>query len=149
MEMAYLGDGRFTSAILRAVARGVVVTLVTAARADMLGDLNLATVNRIVRNSGSPAHLTVALLPTMVHTKAVVVDGRYCDFGSANFTPLSHGVYDEMNVFVDDPAFARQVERVIKARTNQVDRVSEGVRFNRFNWFLEWAIVAYQSRRRV
>src|SRR6185503_17099912 len=124
VEMAYLSDRRFTAALARAVQRGVEVSLVTADQADVLANVNRATCDALMRLTGAPGNLTIALVPRMVHSKVVVIDHRFCDIGSANFTPLSHGVYDEINLFVDNAPFARAVEAEI-ARHCEHSRVAE------------------------
>jgi cardiolipin synthase A/B len=147
VEMAYLGDPRFTAALLRAIRRGVDVTLITAARADVLGNLNLATCDTLMRRTGAPQNLTIVLLPRMVHTKMVVVDRRICDIGSANFTPLSHGVYEEINLYADDANFAAALEQVAETHCAEGRVVERRVGYRRLYSQVERAIVAYQSRK--
>ena len=48
--------------------------------------------------------------PTMMHTKAMIVDRAFSMLGSANFDNRSLEMNDEMNVGVSDPAFAARVE---------------------------------------
>ncbi len=114
IAMAYLGDPAATDALCQAVKRGVGVTLLTAARADVGGDLNLFTCAKILRRTGSPENLHLVLHPTMVHGKAIVGDGEWVDLGSTNFTRLSHDGYEELDVFSRDRAFARRVEQTIE-----------------------------------
>ena len=100
-----------------------------------------------MRLTGAPGNLTIALVPRMVHSKVVVIDHRFADVGSANFTRLSHGVYDEINLFVDNPAFARAVEAEIASHCED-SRVAESrLPYRRMVSGLERAIMAYQSRR--
>ena len=47
--------------------------------------------------------------PTMMHTKAVVVDGAWSMFGSANFDNRSLELNDELNVAVSDRDLARRL----------------------------------------
>jgi cardiolipin synthase A/B len=47
--------------------------------------------------------------PTMMHTKAVIVDGVWSTFGSANFDNRSLELNDEMNVVVSDPGLAARL----------------------------------------
>jgi phosphatidylserine/phosphatidylglycerophosphate/cardiolipin synthase-like enzyme len=147
IEMAYLGDPRFTRALENAVHRGVRVKLVTAAKSDVLGDLNRATCDRLLRTTGAPEHLTIVLLPRMVHAKVVVRDGRFSDIGSANFTPLSHGVYDELNVHVDNVNLARELEGAIDEHCDEGEVADGRVRYRRVYSGIERAIVAYQGRK--
>jgi phosphatidylserine/phosphatidylglycerophosphate/cardiolipin synthase-like enzyme len=113
--MAYLGDPEATRAICRAVARGVSVTLLTAARPDVGADLNLFVCAEILRRTGNPDNLRLVLHPRMVHGKAIVGDGEWVDLGSTNFTRLSHATYEELDVFWRDRGFARRVEEAIDA----------------------------------
>jgi cardiolipin synthase A/B len=146
IEMAYLGDKRFTAALLRAVKRGVTVVLITS-RADVLGNLNLRTCNLLLRRTGAPQNLTICILPRVVHSKFVVVDGQWSDIGSANFTPLSHGVYDEINMHVNDVDFALRLEEVALAHCGEGQVVTDRVFYKRFASSVERAVVAYQSRK--
>jgi cardiolipin synthase len=114
IAMAYLGDRAATDALCRAVDRGVTVTLLTAARADVGGDLNLYTCAQILRRTGGSPNLRLILHPTMVHGKAIVGDGAWVDLGSTNFTRLSHDGYQELNLFSRDAALARDVEDAIE-----------------------------------
>src|SRR5215468_6295739 len=147
VEMAYLSDRRFTAALARAVQRGVEVHLVTADQADVLANINRATCDALMRLTGAPDNLTIALVPRMVHSKVVVIDHRFCDIGSANFTPLSHGVYDEINLYVDNEPFARAVEAEIESHCEDSRLVESRLKYRKMVSGLERAIMAYQSRR--
>ncbi|HEX7701452.1 MAG TPA: phosphatidylserine/phosphatidylglycerophosphate/cardiolipin synthase family protein [Kofleriaceae bacterium] len=147
VEMAYLGDNRFTAALSRAVQRGVAVKLVTADHADVLGATNRATCDALMRLTGAPQNLTIVLLPRMVHSKVVVIDHRWSDVGSANFTSLSHGVYDEINLYADSAPFAVALEQEIDSHCVDGLVVDSRLRWRRMYSGLERAIVAYQSRR--
>lgn len=147
VEMAYLGDRRFTAALARAVQRGVHLKLVTADQADVLGATNRATCDMLRRLTGAPENLTIVLLPRMVHSKVVVIDHRWSDVGSANFTALSHGVYDEINLYADSAPFARALEDEIERHCTDGRVVDQKLTWKRAFSGLEAAIVAYQSRR--
>ncbi len=147
VEMAYLGDPRFTAALLRAINKGLQVKLVTAAMADVLGNLNRATCDALLRRTGAPDNLTIVLLPRMVHAKIVVIDGRAVDIGSANFTPLSHGVYEEINLYAVDRAFAQAVEAAVEDHCHEGQVVRGRLGYRRLHSRIERVIVAYQSRK--
>jgi cardiolipin synthase len=147
IEMAYLGDRRFTQALARAVGRGVEVSLVTAARADVLGNVNRATCDTLRRLTGAPDHLRIVHLPRMVHSKVCVIDHRVVDIGSANFTRISHGVYDEINLYADHAGFAVAIEREIERHAAEGVVVDERLRYRRLAIGLERAVMAYQSRK--
>jgi cardiolipin synthase A/B len=147
IEMAYMGDRRYTQALARAVNRGVELTLVTAWQADVLGNLNRATCDALMRLTGAPRNLTIVLLPRMVHSKVVVIDHRWVDVGSANFTPLSHGVYDEINLYADAAPFARAIEAEVARHCEEGRVVEQRVGYRKFYTQVEKAVMAYQSRK--
>src|SRR5262245_10455746 len=147
VEMAYFTDRRFTAALARAVQRGVEVKVVTAELADVLGNINRATCDTLMRLTGAPENLTIVLVPRMVHSKVVVIDHRWSDVGSANFTPLSHGVYDEINLYADCEPFARDLEAEIATHCEDGRVADSRLTYRKMFSGLERAIIAYQSRR--
>ncbi len=147
VEMAYLGDRRYTFAMARAANRGVEVTLVTAARADVLGNVNRATCDMLRKLTGAPPNLRIVLVPRMVHSKAVVIDHHVVDVGSANFTPLSHGVYDEINLYADHATFAQALEAEIARHASEGVLVDDTVGYRRMRSGIEKMIVSWQSRK--
>lgn len=49
--------------------------------------------------------------PTMIHTKALLVDGMWSIVGSTNFDHRSFGINDEINLAIFDPEVAQRLER--------------------------------------
>ena len=147
IAMAYLGDPAATQALCQAVKRGVAVTLLTAARADVGGDLNLFTCAEILRRTGSPENLRLVLHPTMVHGKAIVGDGEWVDLGSTNFSRLSHDGYEELDVFSRDRAFARRVEHAIEQAAASGTRARLPLDYRLWRLGFEVLISAFQTGR--
>jgi cardiolipin synthase len=148
IAMAYMGDRRITDALCDAVSRGVSLTLLTSQRANVIADLNLRTCDELLRRTGAPPHLRIVLSPRMVHGKAIVVDGARVDLGSANFTTLSHGAYEEVNVYCQDARLAREVEDAIALAAREGQAALSRVRYRRIFMLAERAITRYQARRR-
>jgi cardiolipin synthase len=146
IEMAYLGDPACTDAVVDAVKRGVTVTMLTAARANVIGDLNLWTCAEILRRTGSPENLKIFLHPRMVHGKAIVGDGAWVDVGSTNFTPLSHHAYEEVDVFSRDADLARAVEAAIVRDIADARLARLPLAYRPVYAFIEKAISRYHSR---
>jgi cardiolipin synthase len=146
IEMAYLGDRACTDALVAAVNRGVAVTLLTSARADVVGDLNLSTCDQILRRTRNAENLRIVFHPRMVHGKAIVVDGEWVDIGSTNFTPLSHGGYEELDLYCRDPELARRVEAAVEDDIRDGTAARAAVPYRRLYAGIERLIVAYQSR---
>jgi cardiolipin synthase A/B len=147
VEMAYFTDRRFTAALARAVQRGVDVKVVIAESADVLGNINRATCDMLMQLTGAPQNLSIVLVPRMVHSKVVVIDHRWSDVGSANFTPLSHGVYDEINLYADCEPFARALEEEIVSHCDDGFVADSRLSYRKMFSGIERAIIAYQSRR--
>lgn len=147
IAMAYLGDRAATAALCRAVARGVQVTLLTAARADVGGDLNLFSCARLLRRTGNPDNLRLVLHPRMVHGKAIVGDGAWVDLGSTNFTRLSHAGYEELDLFSRDAGFARQVEQAIEREIGTLPAVKLPLGYKMWRLGLETLITSFQTGR--
>lgn len=78
--------------------------------------------------------------PTMIHTKSIVIDGRFAVIGSSNFDARSSQLNEELDVTVDDDGFAQQLERIFAAdlqrakpyTIEQFKRRSLGERFTEF-----------------
>ena len=147
VAMAYFSDRRFAAALARAVQRGVDVKIVIAEAADVLANINRATCDALMRITGAPQNLAIVLVPRMVHSKVVVIDHRWCDVGSAHFTALSHGVYDEINLYADCEPFARALEAEIDSHCLDGRIATSRLTYRKITSSLERAIMAYQSRR--
>lgn len=105
----FLPNWDTTAALATAAARGVDVRLVLPgpmndkrlpywASRRLYGQLLLAGV-RIFEYQ-----------PAMMHAKAMTIDGRWSTLGSTNFDPRSFFLNSELNVSIDDPAFAGEME---------------------------------------
>jgi len=147
IEMAYLGDRACAEALLAAVERGVLVTLLTSERANVLGDLNLRTCHDLLRRTKNAENLRIFLHPRMVHGKAIVVDGLQVDIGSANFTPLSHGAYEEVNLYCQDATFAQAVEEAIEREILDSQPARHPVPHSPVNAWIERVISHRQAAR--
>jgi cardiolipin synthase len=149
IAMAYLGDPAATDALVAAVRRGVRVTLLTAARANVGADLNLHACATLLRRTGAPENLRIVLHPKMVHAKAIVGDGAWATVGSTNFTVLSHGDYEEVDVFCRDRDFARELERAIDREAMAGTPAQLPLAYKPVRLAIEWGVSAYQGRRRA
>ena len=148
IEMAYFGDKACTTALVDAVKRGVFVTVLTAARANIIGDLNLWTCAQLLRRTGSPENLRIVLHPRMVHGKAIVGDGAWVDIGSTNFTSPSHGGYEEVDLFCRDAAFAKRVEDAIEHDIRDGKLAKLPIRYRRPYVVVERMLGSFHGRKK-
>jgi cardiolipin synthase len=149
IAMAYLGDPEPTEALIAAVKRGVKVTLLTAARANVGADINLLTCAQILQRTGNPPNLRLVLHPTMVHAKVLVGDGEWVDLGSTNFTRLSHGGYEEVDVFCRDRIFARRVEQAIEHEVAAGTPAQLPLDYRLWRLAFELGVSAFQGRKKA
>ncbi len=147
IEMAYLGDSRFTNALVRASQRGVQITLVTSANADVLGNVNRATCHWLLQSTQRSNNLRIFLTDTIVHSKFVVIDRMLSDIGSANFTSLSHGVYEEVNLYVVDRSIAEELQAIAQKHCERGVEVRGTLSYKKVSTQIERAVVAFQSRK--
>jgi cardiolipin synthase A/B len=108
----FVPDGVLTDALVRAVKRGVDVSIITAGDADTMLD-------RLVRQA-SQAHFGRVLeagariyeyAPALMHAKTMVVDGLWTSIGSANLDNRSFALNNELNLaFLDKGLAARMAE---------------------------------------
>jgi cardiolipin synthase len=148
IEMAYFGDKACTTALVDAVKRGVFVTVLTAARANIIGDLNLWTCAQLLRRTGSPDNLRIVLHPRMVHGKAIVGDSAWVDIGSTNFTSPSHGGYEEVDLFCRDAGFAKRVEDAIEHDIRDGKAARLPIRYRRSYVAVERMLCSVHGRKK-
>jgi cardiolipin synthase A/B len=148
IEMAYFGDKACTTALVDAVKRGVLVTVLTAARANIIGDLNLWTCAQLLRRTGSPDNLRIVLHPRMVHGKAIVGDSAWVDIGSTNFTSPSHGGYEEVDLFCRDAVFAKRVEDAIEHDIRDGKPAGLPIRYRRSYVAVERMLCSVHGRKK-
>ena len=108
----FVPDGVLTDALVRAVKRGVDVSILTAGDAD-------TTLDRLVRQA-SQAHFGRVLQAgarvyeygsALLHAKTIVVDGQWVTIGSANLDNRSFALNNELNLaFLDKGLAARLTE---------------------------------------
>jgi cardiolipin synthase len=72
--------------------------------------------------------------PTMMHVKAMVVDGRWSVIGSANFDNRSFELNDELTVGVDDPELAAALTSDFEADMTKSQRLDASTWRHRSLW---------------
>lgn len=105
----FMPDRSARAELLRAVRRGVAVTIVTP------GAFNNHPIARLAsrRRYGELIAGGVAIheyQPTMIHAKVLVVDSLWTILGSTNFDNRSFGLNDEVNAALRDAALARRMQ---------------------------------------
>ena len=101
----FLPDRSLAAELIRAVKRGVRVTVLTP------GKWNNHPIARLASRRRYGALLEGGVLiheyqPRMIHAKVLVVDGAWSVIGSTNFDSRSFGLNDEVNVAIVEPRLA-------------------------------------------
>jgi len=110
----------FRHALLRAARRGVSVTLLLQGKVEhALQHFASRALYRSLLGAG--IHI-FEYHRGFLHAKVAVFDGRVATVGSSNIDPLSLGLAQEANVFVDDRAFAAELRASLHEAIEQEAR---------------------------
>jgi cardiolipin synthase A/B len=86
--------------------------------------------------------------PTMIHEKAMVVDGVFSMFGSSNLDARSSEINEELDVVVYDEKFARELENIFE-HDLQKSREYTLQEFKDRSWWertTEWLMLPFRSQ---
>jgi len=86
--------------------------------------------------------------PTMIHTKAMVVDGLFSMFGSSNLDARSSEINEELDVVVYDEKFGREMEATFERDLEQ-SREYTLQEFKDRSWWervTEWLMLPFRSQ---
>lgn len=129
---------RFRQALLRAARRGVNVSLLLQGKADHpLQHAASRALYRSMLGAGVRIH---EYMPSVLHAKVAVFDGRVATVGSSNIDPLSLGLAREANVFVDDPGFASALRLSLHEAIENGARAVPSNYWRRLSWGLKLRI---------
>jgi cardiolipin synthase len=86
--------------------------------------------------------------PTMIHTKAMVVDGLFSMFGSSNLDARSSEINEELDVVVHDEKFGREMEAIFERDLQQSREYTLQEFKNRSCWerTTEWLMLPFRSQ---
>jgi cardiolipin synthase len=86
--------------------------------------------------------------PTMIHTKAMVIDGIFSVFGSSNFDPRSAEINEELDLAIYDRQFGRRMEAMFENDLRKSQEYTLAQFRNRPAWerFTEWVMLPFRSQ---
>jgi len=110
LTTAYFAPRRmFVEALRAAAERGVDVEIIVPG--PHIDKQFVRTAGRAVYGRLLEAGISIhEYQPTMLHAKTLVIDGRWCSIGSANFDNRSFALNDEATLCVQSELVARQLE---------------------------------------
>lgn len=119
----FLPDDPAVAEMVRALQRGVKLRiLVPGEKTDhaMTRSSSRATYGDLLQHGAE----IYEYQPSMLHTKAMVVDGLWCVVGSTNIDNRSFGLNDELNVASVDPALAARIRADFENDLKQARRIT-------------------------
>ncbi len=86
--------------------------------------------------------------PTMIHTKAMVIDGMFVLFGSSNLDARSSEINEELDLAVYDENFGREMERMFENDLRRSKEYTLAEFKNRSLWerTTEWLMLPFRSQ---
>lgn len=86
--------------------------------------------------------------PTMIHTKSMVIDGRFSLFGSSNFDARSAEINEELDLAIYDEGFGRQMETIFEKDLAQSKEYTFQQFKSRSLWerTTEWLALPFRSQ---
>jgi cardiolipin synthase len=86
--------------------------------------------------------------PTMIHTKAMVIDGRFVLIGSSNLDARSSEINEELDLAVYDQNFGREMEQMFENDLRQSKEYTLVEFKNRSLWerTTEWLMLPFRSQ---
>ncbi|MBA3832056.1 MAG: cardiolipin synthase B [Chthoniobacterales bacterium] len=86
--------------------------------------------------------------PTMIHTKSMVIDGRFTLFGSSNFDARSAEINEELDLAIYDEGFGRQMEAIFEKDLAQSKEYTLQEFKSRSLWerTTEWLALPFRSQ---
>ena len=107
-------DGSVRQALTRARERGVSIRVLTDGEHTDTKSVKHASRNEYAELIEAGDRV-FEYQPTMMHTKAMVIDRRWSIFGSANFDNRSLELNDEITIAADDPSLAATLSAAFDA----------------------------------
>ena len=86
--------------------------------------------------------------PTMIHTKAMVIDGMFSLIGSSNLDPRSSQINEELDLAIYDRAFGRKMEVMFEQDLRQSKEYTLQQFQQRSLWerTAEWLMLPFRSQ---
>jgi cardiolipin synthase len=86
--------------------------------------------------------------PTMIHTKSMVVDGRFVLFGSSNFDARSSQINEELDLAIDDENFGAEMEKIFEKDLSRSKEYTLEEFRNRSLWerTTDWLMLPFRSQ---
>lgn len=115
IEVAYLGDGDVTAALIDAGRRGVRLSILFSEKSNVGNEVNYTVLQELMKRV-HVANIDVKLSSKMIHSKLMIIDHSKVLVGSANFSIFSMQRAGELCLLTDDQELVLQVEGVIGER---------------------------------
>lgn len=139
----FIPSKRLLHDLLAALKRGVHLTIVVPYDADhlLVKEASFPFLRKLIKNGAN----VYEYINGFYHAKIIFVDGTVCDIGTANFDKRSLFINYEINCYVYDHEFLRDVRDVIQTDVDHSQRLTLEKLNNkkRFQPIWEWVATAF------
>ncbi len=108
----FIPSHRLFHELINAIARGVRITVIVPYKSDhiLVQEASYRYLRRLLREGA----VVYQYKKGFYHAKTIVVDGKVCDIGTANFDKRSLFLNKEINCLIYDPAFISLVKEILQ-----------------------------------
>jgi cardiolipin synthase A/B len=128
----FVPDNEITKALLHAIKRGVIVTILVPLKADhpLVREAEFPSFRRLLAAGCHLYHYKAGFF----HAKVILVDDTVCDIGTANFDLRSLFLNHEMNCLIYDKVFIKHVQTVLSEDLRKCDKVPDDYFLHLSRW---------------
>lgn len=118
----FIPPDKLISGLEQAIHRGVAVTILVPNKSDhpLVKEASLHYLHRILAAGGEVFEYEAGFF----HAKVILIDGKICDIGTANFDYRSFKINYEINCFIYDQDFIKKAERTVQEDISKSRRTS-------------------------
>lgn len=118
----FIPPEKLVSGLVQAIQRGVAVTVLVPDKSDhpIVKEASLHYLRKILAAGGDVYQYEAGFF----HAKVILIDGTFCDIGTANFDCRSFRLNYEINCFIYDQKFIEETERIVQEDISRSSRLS-------------------------
>lgn len=118
----FIPPEKLVSGLEQAINRGVAVTILVPNKSDhpLVKEASFHYLHRILAAGGEGFEYEAGFF----HAKVILIDGKICDIGTANFDYRSFKLNYEINCFIYDQDFINEAERTVVEDIGKSSRIS-------------------------
>ncbi|MBD8004424.1 cardiolipin synthase [Bacillus norwichensis] len=118
----FIPPEKLMEGLLKAIQRGIAVSILVPNKSDhpIVKEASLQYLHRLLAVGGTVYQYEEGFF----HAKVILIDGRICDIGTANFDYRSFRLNYEINCFIYNQEFIQEAERIVQEDIDLSSRLS-------------------------